>query len=93
MPDPDFIPDPLPPPVVQVTLNHPAAPPLLLDDPPLVPIRVLLLRFFQRQAALSHKPIDALLLPVAGRDIIEQPRQFYRPTKPERPDGVFPAQL
>ena len=93
MAHPDFIGNPVQPPVVKVTLDRPAAPPLLLDDPPLIPIRVLLLRFVQRQAALSHKPLKPLLLPVAVRDIIKQPRQLHRPAEPERPHRVLSPQL
>ena len=93
MTHPDFIGDPVQPPVVKVTLDRPAAPPLLLDDPPLIPIRVLLLCLGQRQAALSHKPLKPLLLPVAVRNIIKQPRQLHRPAKPERPHRVLTPQL
>ena len=93
MTHPDFIGDPVQPPVVKVTLDRPAAPPLLLDDPPLIPIRVLLLCLGQRQAALSHKPLKPLLLPVAVRNIIKQPHQLHRPAKPERPHRVLTPQL
>ena len=93
MAHPDFIGDPVQPPVVKVTLDRPAAPPLLLDDPPLIPIRVLLFRLGQRQAALSHKPLKPLLFPVAVRDIIKQPRQLHRPAEPERPHRVLTPQL
>ena len=93
MAHPDFIGDPVQPPVVKVTLDRPAAPPLLFDNPPLIPIRVLLLRLGQRQAALSHKPLKPLLLPVAVRDIIKQPRQLHRPAEPERPHRVLTPQL
>ena len=93
MAHPDFIGDPVQPPVVKVTLDRPAAPPLLLDDPPLIPIRVLLFRLGQRQAALSHKSLKPLLLPVAVRDIIKQLPQLHRPTEPERPHRVLTPQL
>ena len=93
MSHPDFIGDPVQPPVVKVTLDCPAAPPLLLDNPPLIPIRILLLRLGQRQAALSHKPLKPLLLPVTVRDIIKQPRQLHRPAEPERPHRVLTPQL
>ena len=93
MAHPDFISNSVQPPVVKVTLDRPAAPPLLLDDPPLIPIRVLLFRLGQRQAALSHKSLKPLLLPVAVRDIIKQLPQLHRPTEPERPHRVLTPQL
>ena len=47
MAHPDLVPDPVQPPVIKVTLDRPATPPLLLDNPPLIPVRVLLLRLGQ----------------------------------------------
>ena len=90
---PNFISDPVQPPIVKVTLDRPAAPPFLLDDPPFIPIWVLLLCFIQRQAALSHKPLKPLPLPVTVWDIIKQPFQIHWPTEPERPYRVLPPQF
>ena len=90
---PNFVSNPVQPPIVKVTLDRPTTPPFLLDDPPFIPIWVLLLCFIQRQAALSHKPLKPLPLPVAVRNIIEQLRQFHRPAKPERPHRVLPSQF
>ena len=85
---PNFISDPVQPPIVKVTLDRPAAPPFLLDDPPFIPIWVLLLCFIQRKAALSHKPLKPLPLPVTVWDIIKQPFQIHWPPEPERPYSV-----
>ena len=93
MAHPDLVPDPVQPPVVKVTLDRPAAPPLLLDDPPLVPVRVLLLRLSQREPTLPHEAHKVLLLPVAVRDKLQQPFQRHPPTEPVGRHRVLPAQF
>src|SRR5699024_8224050 len=90
---PDLVLDPVQPPVIKVTLNHPTTPPLLLDDPTLVPIRVLLLRLGQRKPTLPHEAHKVLLLPVAVWDKVQQPFQRHPPAEPVRRHRVLPAQF
>ena len=82
--DLDFIPDAVQPPIIKISLDLPAATLLLADNSPLVPVRVFLLGFFQTHARLLHDALDALLLSVAVRDILDQFIQRYPITHPVR---------
>ena len=82
MPHPDLVSDPMQPPVIEIPLHRPAPPALLLHHPALIPVRVLLFGLGQRQAALSHERLYALLLSVAVRDIVQQLLQLHRTAIP-----------
>ena len=89
----DLVLDPVQPPVIEISLDRPAAPPLLLDDSPLIPVRVLLLRLGQRESPLPHETQELLLLPVAVRDKLQQLLQRHPPSEPIGRHRVLPAQL
>ena len=89
----DLVLDPVQPPVIEIPLDRPAAPPLLLDNPPLVPVRVLLLRLGQRESPLPHKAQELLLLPVAVRDKLQQLLQRHPPAEPIGRHRVLPAEF
>ena len=91
--NPDFIGNTVQPPVIEIPLNRPAAPPLLLDNPPLIPIRVFLLRLGQREPPLPHEAQEPLLLPVTVRYKLQQLLQRHPPAKPIGRHGILPAQF
>ena len=82
MPHPDLVSDPMQPPVIEIPLHRPAPPALLLHHPALIPVRVLLFGLGQRQAALSHERLYALLFPIAVWDIVQQLLQLHRTAIP-----------
>ena len=84
MPNPDLIGDPVQPPVIKIPLHRPAPPAFLLHHPALIPVRILLLRLGQRQAALSHERLYALLFSVAVRNIVQQLLQLHSAAVPIR---------
>ena len=93
MADLDLVLDPMQPPIVEIPLDRPAAPPLLLDDPPLVPVRILLLRLGQREPTLPHKPQELLLLTVAVRDKLQQLFQRHPPAEPVGRHRILPPKF
>jgi len=74
----DFICNAVQPPVIKIPLHRPAPPALLLHHPAIIPVRILLFCLGQRQAALSHECLYALLLSIAVRDIVQQLLQRHR---------------
>ena len=89
----DLVADPMQPPVIKVTFHRPAAPALLLDDPSLIPVRVLLLRLIYGEPTLSHEAQELLLLPIAIRNKLQQLLYRHPPTEPICRHRIVPAQL
>ena len=59
----------------------------------LVPVRIPFLRLGQRQAALAHKRLYALLFPVAVRNVIQQLLQLHSAAVPIRHHRIVLTQL
>ena len=89
----DLIGDPMQPPIIEIPLHRPAPPALLLYHPALIPVRILLLRLGQRQTALSHERLYALLLTVTVWDIIKQLLQLHRTAIPIGHHRIVLSQL
>ena len=91
--NPDLIPDAAQPPIIEISFHCPPSPALMVHHPALIPIRVLLLRLYQRHTALLHNPLEFLPLPIRCRYVLQKAIQLHLPTKPKRHYRIALAQL